>query len=29
VRYDSEPLASWWRRLTSSILGTLAPEELL
>ncbi len=29
VRYDAEPLASWWRRMTSSLLGALAPEELL
>ena len=29
VRYGSEPLASWWRRLVSSVLGALAPEELL
>jgi putative cardiolipin synthase len=29
VRYTSEPLASWWRRLTSRLLGGLAPEELL
>jgi putative cardiolipin synthase len=29
VRYTSEPLANWWRRLTSSVLGMLAPEELL
>jgi putative cardiolipin synthase len=29
VRYDSEPLAGWWRRTLSRLLGTLAPEELL
>jgi putative cardiolipin synthase len=29
VRYSSEPLASWWRRFVSSVLGALAPEELL
>ena len=29
VRYDSEPLASWWRRFVSAVLGALAPEELL
>lgn len=29
VRYDSDPLASWWRRITSGLLGGLAPEELL
>jgi len=29
VRYTSEPLASWWRRFISSVLGALAPEELL
>lgn len=29
VRYAGEPLASWWRRLTSSLLGALAPEALL
>lgn len=29
VRYASEPLASWWRRIVSGLLGTLAPEELL
>jgi putative cardiolipin synthase len=29
VRYDSEPLASWWRRFLSGVLGALAPEELL
>ena len=29
VRYTSEPLASWWRRFFSSVLGALAPEELL
>jgi putative cardiolipin synthase len=29
VRYTSEPLAGWWQRLASSVLGALAPEELL
>lgn len=29
VRYAEEPLASWWRRFTSSLLGALAPESLL
>jgi len=29
VRYTSEPLASWWRRFTSGLLGALAPEEML
>jgi putative cardiolipin synthase len=29
VRYNSEPLASWWRRFVSGALGALAPEELL
>jgi putative cardiolipin synthase len=29
VRYGSEPLASWWRRFISSVLGALAPEEML
>jgi cardiolipin synthase C len=29
VRYDSEPLASWWQRFISSMLGALAPEGLL
>jgi putative cardiolipin synthase len=29
VRYTSEPLASWWRRFISGVLGALAPEELL
>ena len=29
VRYSSEPLASWWRRFISSLLGMLAPEEML
>jgi len=29
VRYTSEPLASWWRRVVSALLGALAPEELL
>jgi len=29
VRYTSEPLASWWRRAVSALLGALAPEELL
>lgn len=28
-RYTSEPLASWWRRIMASLLGALAPEELL
>jgi len=29
VRYSREPLASVWRRAASSLLGVLAPEELL
>jgi hypothetical protein len=29
VRYTSEPLASWWQRFFCSVLGALAPEELL
>ena len=29
VRYSGEPLASWWRRVVSGLLGALAPEELL
>jgi len=29
VRYTGEPLASWWRRFVSNVLGALAPEELL
>jgi putative cardiolipin synthase len=29
VRYASEPLASWWQRIVSALLGALAPEELL
>jgi len=29
VRYTQEPLASWWRRMVSSVFGALAPEELL
>ena len=29
VSYTSEPLASWWRRIISGMLGALAPEELL
>jgi putative cardiolipin synthase len=29
VRYAEEPLASWWRRFTSSLLGALAPEAML
>jgi cardiolipin synthase C len=29
VSYTSEPLASWWRRIVASLLGMLAPEELL
>jgi putative cardiolipin synthase len=29
VRYTSEPLASWWQRLTSGLLGLLVPEDLL
>jgi putative cardiolipin synthase len=28
-RYVSEPGASWWRRVVSSVLGALVPEELL
>ena len=29
VRYTSEPLASWWQRIVSGLLGLLVPEELL
>lgn len=29
VRYTAEPLAGWWRRFTSSLLGALAPESML
>jgi len=29
MRYTSEPLAGWWRRFISSVLGMLAPEEML
>ena len=29
VRYHREPLASWWQRLTSSVLGVVIPEDLL
>lgn len=29
VRYDREPLAGFWRRLLSKLLGALAPEDLL
>ena len=29
MHYSSEPLASWWRRIISGLLGALAPEELL
>jgi len=29
VRYNSEPLAGWWRRFVAGVLGPLAPEELL
>ncbi len=29
VRYAEEPLAGWWRRFTSGLLGALAPESLL
>jgi putative cardiolipin synthase len=29
VHFRKEPLASWWRRMISSLLGVLAPEELL
>jgi putative cardiolipin synthase len=29
VRYTSEPLASWWRRIVSGLFGALTPEELL
>jgi putative cardiolipin synthase len=29
VRYESEPLASVWRRIIASLLGALAPEEML
>lgn len=29
VRYRSEPLASWWQRMTSALLGAVIPEDLL
>ena len=29
VRYTEEPLAGWWRRVSSAVLGALAPEEML
>jgi len=29
VQYDSEPLASWWRRFIAGLFGAFAPEELL
>jgi putative cardiolipin synthase len=29
VRYDHEPLAGFWRRLLSKLLGAFAPEDLL
>lgn len=29
VLFENEPLAGWWRRFVSGVLGALAPEELL
>jgi putative cardiolipin synthase len=29
VRYASEPLASWWQRFISSVLGALVPQTML
>jgi putative cardiolipin synthase len=29
VTFTSEPLAGWWRRIVSALLGALAPEEML
>jgi hypothetical protein len=29
ARFASEPLAGWWRRFVSALLGVLAPEEML
>jgi putative cardiolipin synthase len=29
ARFTSEPLAGWWRRFVSALLGALAPEEML
>jgi putative cardiolipin synthase len=29
VSFTSEPLAGWWRRFVSALLGALAPEEML
>ncbi|WP_413896831.1 phospholipase D-like domain-containing protein [Rhodoferax sp.] len=29
VRYTSEPLASWWQRMTSALLGVVIPEDML
>lgn len=29
ARFTSEPLAGWWRRIVSALLGALAPEEML
>jgi putative cardiolipin synthase len=29
VRYETDPLAGFWRRLSASLLGLLAPEDLL
>ena len=29
VRYTSEPLASWWQRITSALMGVVIPEDLL
>jgi len=29
VSFTSEPLAGWWRRFVSTVLGALAPEEML
>jgi hypothetical protein len=28
-RYIGEPLASWWQRIVSGLLGVLVPEGLL
>ena len=29
VQYDSEPLASWWRRFLAGVFSAFAPEEML
>ncbi|MEX2198103.1 MAG: phospholipase D family protein [Burkholderiales bacterium] len=29
ARFTTEPLAGWWRRFVSALLGALAPEEML